>query len=70
MHEATIESNGKSPDGGKSPYVENQFRWVVWVQPECCVRFRVTMKLVETYVESLETSQDIQITAGEIPVVL
>ncbi len=70
QYEATMESNGISPTGGRSPYVENQFRWVVWVQPECCVRFRVTMKLVETYVESLETSQDIQITAGEIPVVL
>ncbi|QYZ80164.1 hypothetical protein E2N92_12360 [Methanofollis formosanus] len=52
--------------------VVNQFRWVVWVQPECCVKFNVTMKLVETYVEgeSLETSKDIQITAGENPVVL
>ncbi|WP_292410304.1 MULTISPECIES: hypothetical protein [unclassified Methanoculleus] len=69
-YEATMESNGKSPDGGKSPYVENQFRWVVWVQPECCVRFNVMMKLVETYVESLEISKDIQITAGESPVVL
>ncbi|WOX54939.1 hypothetical protein R6Y95_05550 [Methanoculleus palmolei] len=69
-YEATMESDGILPTGGRSPYVENQFRWVVWVQPECCVKFRVTMKLIETYVESFETSQDIQITAGENPVVL
>lgn len=72
QYEATMESDGIFPTGGRSPYVVNQFRWVVWVQPECCVKFNVTMNLEETYVEgeSFEIGKDIQITAGENPVVL
>jgi hypothetical protein len=72
QYEATMESNGKSPDGGRSPYVVNQFRWIVWIQPGCYVIFNFMMKLIETFHEGefFEINKEIQVTAGENPVVL
>lgn len=71
-YEATMESGGQSPSGGRSPYVENQFRWIAWVQPGSSVKFSFMMKLTETNTvgEYFETNKEIQITAGNDPVIL
>lgn len=71
-YEATMELDGVSPTEGRSPYVENQFRWIAWVQKESSVKFSFLMKLIETNSEGeyFETNKEIQITAGNDPVVL
>ena len=71
-YEATMELDGVSPTGGRSPYVENQFRWIAWVQKESSVKFNFLMKLIETNAEGeyFETNKEIQLTAGNDPVVL
>ncbi|MBP2134130.1 hypothetical protein J2128_002096 [Methanomicrobium sp. W14] len=50
-YEATIKSNGHTPQGGKTFYAENLFRWIAWVQPGCNATINFRLKLSESYKE-------------------